>query len=342
MIFGQISWQTIANLVVIFILMIILLKLAQSYFLTKLTAIYKKTKAEKYYFITRLIQGKNLIIIGVAFLLATHIVRYPAENYFLQKLAWVALIILLTKEFIGIISHIILERLLAQHLKHSTARLISDIIGHILSVVIWIVVGLVVLQNVGVQLTALIGSLGILGVALAFGVQSILTDILAYFSIIFDRPFELDDYVVLGKDRLDSGVVKKIGIKSTRIESINGEQIIVPNKELTNIRLYNYAKLNRRRVELVFYLDYHSTQAKRTKLPIEVKSALSKIGEIEYQDCYLNNLDQFGIGYKLVYFLADRDFVKHLQIRQSVTEQLLEVIQGLDLVLIGKSFSVDQ
>ncbi len=89
-------------------------------------------------------------------------------------------------------------------------------------------------------------------------------------------------------------------------------------------------------------LDYHSTQAKRTKLPIEVKSALSKIGEIEYQDCYLNNLDQFGIGYKLVYFLADRDFVKHLQIRQSVTEQLLEVIQGLDLVLIGKSFSVDQ
>lgn len=342
MIFGQISWQTIANLVVIFILMIILLKLAQSYFLTKLNAIYKKTKAEKYYFITRLIQGKNLIIIGVAFLLATHIVRYPAENYFLQKLAWVALIILLTKEFIGIISHIILERLLAQHLKHSTARLISDIIGHILSVVIWIVVGLVVLQNVGVQLTALIGSLGILGVALAFGVQSILTDILAYFSIIFDRPFELDDYVVLGKDRLDSGVVKKIGIKSTRIESINGEQIIVPNKELTNIRLYNYAKLNRRRVELVFYLDYHSTQAKRTKLPIEVKSALSKIGEIEYQDCYLNNLDQFGIGYKLVYFLADRDFVKHLQIRQSVTEQLLEVIQGLDLVLIGKSFSVDQ
>ena len=342
MIFGQISWQTIANLVVIFILMIILLKLAQSYFLTKLNAIYKKTKAEKYYFITRLIQGKNLIIIGVAFLLATHIVRYPAENYFLQKLAWVALIILLTKEFIGIISHIILERLLAQHLKHSTARLISDIIGHILSVVIWIVVGLVVLQNVGVQLTALIGSLGILGVALAFGVQSILTDILAYFSIIFDRPFELDDYVVLGKDRLDSGVVKKIGIKSTRIESINGEQIIVPNKELTNIRLYNYAKLNRRRVELVFYLDYHSTQAKRTKLPIEVKSALSKIGEIEYQDCYLNNLDQFGIGYKLVYFLADRDFVKHLQIRQSVIEQLLEVIQGLDLVLIGKSFSVDQ
>ena len=106
---------------------------------------------------------------------------------------------------------------------------VIDLIGKIAKVVVWVVAILFILSNVGYDISTLLAGLGIGGIAIAFALQNVLSDIFASFSIYLDKPFIVGDYIVVGAD---SGVVQKIGIKSTRIETLQGEELIISNKEL--------------------------------------------------------------------------------------------------------------
>jgi len=108
--------------------------------------------------------------------------------------------------------------------------------------ILWIIAILILLENFGVNITTLIAGLGIGGIAIAFALQAILGDVIASFSIYFDRPFEIGDYIVTGDI---AGNVKKIGIKSTKIDSLTGEEIIIPNKDLGNSRVRNYKRMQK-------------------------------------------------------------------------------------------------
>ncbi|MDP2717839.1 MAG: mechanosensitive ion channel, partial [Candidatus Micrarchaeota archaeon] len=121
-----------------------------------------------------------------------------------------------------------------------------EAIAHLL---VWIGALLLVLGNLGVDITAIIAGLGIGGLAVAIAAQSVLGDVFAAFSIYFDKPFKKGDFIIIGSDM---GVVKHIGIKTTRIQALGGQELVVSNKELTESRVNNYKRMEKRRVVFAF------------------------------------------------------------------------------------------
>ena len=124
------------------------------------------------------------------------------------------------------------------------------LLSGIFKLIVWVTAGLLLLSNFGVNVTSLIAGLGVGGIAIAFALQNVLTDLFSAFTIYFDKPFKVGDLITLGTDR---GTIKKIGLKSTRIQTLQGEELIVSNRELTSVRINNFKKITKRKI--VFNFD---------------------------------------------------------------------------------------
>lgn len=138
---------------------------------------------------------------------------------------------------------------------------------------IWIIASLMVLSNLGIEITPLIAGLGIGGLAVGLALQGILGDLFSAFTIYFDKPFEEGDFIIIGEDM---GTIKHIGIKSTRIQALGGQELVVSNSELTSTRVNNYKKMNTRRVVFNFGLEYKTPVIKLKKIKKMVEEIIKK------------------------------------------------------------------
>ncbi len=174
---------------------------------------------------------------------------------------------------------------------------------------------LVVLQNLGFNVTTLLGGLGVGGIAIAFALQSVLGDVFASLSIFFDKPFKSGDFIVIGDDM---GVVEKIGIKSTRIKTLQGEELVVSNKELTETRIHNYKQMRERRIAFTFGITYDAT----AKQIDQVNQAVTKIiDDIEKTRLDRVHFFQFGdsaLTFEVVYFIEDSEYNVYMDIQQQI------------------------
>ncbi|MFH1670885.1 MAG: mechanosensitive ion channel domain-containing protein, partial [Patescibacteria group bacterium] len=122
---------------------------------------------------------------------------------------------------------------------------VSSIFSIFIKFALWSIGLLLILSNLGFNITSLVAGLGIGGLAISLALQSILTDVFSSLSIAVDKPFQEGDFIVVGSDK---GTVKHIGIKTTRLQSLQGEEIVISNTELTTARVQNFRKLQKRRV----------------------------------------------------------------------------------------------
>ncbi|NQV12752.1 MAG: mechanosensitive ion channel family protein [Parcubacteria group bacterium] len=180
-----------------------------------------------------------------------------------------------------------------------------DFAGRLAKGAIWIVAVILVMQNLGYEITTLVAGLGIGGVAVAFALQSVLTDIFASFSIYFDKPFQIGDYIEIGKDK---GHVKKIGIKSTRLETLQGEELIISNQELTESRVSNFKKMDKRRVIFRIYLEYGTPQEKLELIPDLMKKIINGVDQASYHKTYFKQFSSSGLEYETLYYIATRKY----------------------------------
>jgi small-conductance mechanosensitive channel len=199
-----------------------------------------------------------------------------------------------------------------------------ELIGKILKVILWLVAVILVFQNLGYNVSALVAGLGIGGIAIAFAIQNILTDIFSSFSIYFDRPFQEGDYIVIGDD---SGVVKKIGMKSTRVQSLQGEELIISNKELTETRIHNYKKMRERRISFNFGVVYETSNEKLRKIPEIVKSITDKINLVRLDRVHFDKFGDFSLSFEVVYYLNTSDYNKYMDIQQEINFGLKEALE---------------
>jgi len=199
----------------------------------------------------------------------------------------------------------------------------------IVNTILWSIGALLLLSNLGINITSLVASLGIGGVAIALAVQTILGDIFSAFSIYFDKPFEVGDFIVIGDD---SGIVGKIGLKSTRLQTLRGEELIISNKELTSTRIQNFKKLDRRREVLVLSVVYDTGMKKLRSIPDLAKQAVEKSVDAIFDRCHLNTLSDSSIDYELVYYVDSGDFVAYMDAKQTILQHLLESFRekGID------------
>jgi small-conductance mechanosensitive channel len=195
-------------------------------------------------------------------------------------------------------------------------------------VLVWVVAFLIYIQNLGYDITALVGGLGIGGIALAFAVQNLLSDFFSSFSIYMDKPFRVGDFVKVGED---VGTVMKIGIKSTRLKTLAGPELIIPNKEITETRILNYHLMNERRVEMNFGIAYETPREKMREVPAMIEEICEGIENCRFGRAHLVNFGASTLDYDVIYFVEGDDFNLYRNIHQELSLKILERFDAAEI-----------
>lgn len=197
----------------------------------------------------------------------------------------------------------------------------SDMIILSARIILWLLGGLFVLSNLGIEITSLIAGLGIGGIAVAFALQGILSDLFASFSIYFDKPFRVGDFVVIGSD---SGTVEKIGIKTTRIRTLQGEELVVSNNELTTARVQNFKKLERRRVVARFGVLYETDKAQLRAIPEYVRDLFESISQATLDRVHFASFGDSSLEFEVVYYIESDDYTVFMDLQQQFNYGLFD------------------
>ena len=193
-------------------------------------------------------------------------------------------------------------------------RSLKGILG-ITKLIIWGIAIVFFLDNLGFKISAVIAGLGIGGVAIALAAQAILGDLFSYFSIIFDRPFEIGDFIIIGEYL---GSVEYIGIKTTRIRSLGGEQLIFSNTDLTNSRVRNYKRMEKRRVVFKLGVIYQTPLEKLKEIPKVIKNVIKGVKDTAFDRAHFFSYGDFSLVFEVVYYIIGADYNKYMDIQQEI------------------------
>ncbi len=193
----------------------------------------------------------------------------------------------------------------------------------ILRTLVWVAAVLFVLDNLGVNISAVLTGLGIGGVAVALAAQAILGDLFNFFVILLDKPFAIGDFIV--SDAV-SGTIEHVGLKSTRIRSISGEMVVVSNSNLLGSRIRNYKDLTKRRVVFKTGIVYGTSPEILKKIPALMKKAVQGVPKAEFDRCNLFNCGDYALEFETVYYLTEPDYNAYMAAHEKT---LLGVLEGL-------------
>jgi small-conductance mechanosensitive channel len=196
-------------------------------------------------------------------------------------------------------------------------------VGFILRLVLWIVILLMILDNLGVNITTLVASLGIGGIAVALAVQNVLGDLFASLSIVLDKPFVNGDFVIVDKYL---GTVEYVGLKTTRIRSLGGEQLIFSNADLLKSRLQNMTRMSRRRVVFSVAVTYDTPRDKLAELPAMLTEIVKAQPDVTFDRAHFQGIGPAAMNFEVVYWVESPDYVRFMDTQQQV---LLQIVDGL-------------
>ncbi len=208
------------------------------------------------------------------------------------------------------------------HSADRNAKTMVTIVRFVAGVVIWALVVLLALDNLGVQVGALLAGLGIGGIAVALAVQNVLGDLLASVSIALDKPFEVGDFLSLEGGFM--GSVEAIGIKSTRLRALSGEQIVMPNAEMVKARIRNFGRMQQRRAVFAFGVTYGTPRERLAEVPAIVKAAVESQPDTRFDRCHLLSFGPSSLDYETVYFVTTPDFNRYADVQQAIVLKLVE------------------
>ena len=194
------------------------------------------------------------------------------------------------------------------------------LLGFAARVAIWAVVVLVLLDQLGFNITALVAGLGIGGIAIALAVQNILGDLFAALAIVVDKPFVVGDFIVVDNVK---GTVEHVGLKTTRLRSLGGEQIVVSNSDLLRSRVSNYRRMQERRV--VFHLDvtYDTAPDKVERIPAIVREVVGTQNPTRFDRCHFLAWMDSALRIETVYYVLDADYTRFADIQHAINIELL-------------------
>lgn len=194
-------------------------------------------------------------------------------------------------------------------------------LGLLARMLVWILVALLILTNAGVQIGPLVAGLGVGGIAIALAVQTVLKDLLASLSIMLDKPFVVGDFLVLG-DLL--GAVEYIGLKTTRIRSLSGEQLVFSNNDLLESRIRNFGRMRERRVVFKLGVTYQTPRDSLSKIPGMIKNAIQSQEMTRFDRCHFNEYGNFSLNFETVFYIATPDYNKYMDIQQAINLSIHE------------------
>lgn len=200
----------------------------------------------------------------------------------------------------------------------------------IINVFIWTVGILFLLDNWGMDVTAIIASLGIGGIAIALAAQNIVGDIFNYFVIFFDKPFEVGDFVVIDDK---NGVIEYVGLKTTRIKTLSGEQLVFSNSDLTNSRIHNFKQMERRRIVFKVRTNYETTHDQLREIPALLKTIVLEQKPVTFDRAHFFAYTDSGLDFEIVYYVESGDYNLYMDIQQAINLRIHEEFEKRNIGL---------
>lgn len=191
----------------------------------------------------------------------------------------------------------------------------------LITLVVWGIGLMFLLDNLGFKISAVIAGLGIGGIAVALAAQAILGDLFSYFVIFFDRPFETGDFIIIDNKL---GVVEHIGIKTTRIKSLSGEQLVFSNTDLTNSRVHNFKKMEKRRVVFNLGVIYQTKLEQLKEIPAVVKKIIDEQEGADFDRGHFAAYGDFSLNFEFVYYVVGADYNRYMDIQQYINLKIFE------------------
>ncbi|QEA13621.1 mechanosensitive ion channel family protein [Comamonas flocculans] len=273
-------------------------------------------------------RGWLLLLLSLAVALRTLHLSRPLPDV-LSQLIYV---------LVGVQLALWLSRLLVRSLEHLAHQdgaprnpVMLGIIKWSTQLIVWVVLLLAVLSNAGVNVNAFIASLGIGGVAVALAAQSVLGDLLASISIGLDKPFEVGEYIEFDKV---SGTVSHVGIKSTRIASLSGEELAISNAQILGKLVHNYSRMQERRVAYALSIAVDTPREKAEAIVQEVRALIASIEGVRFDRGHLIGFGDAALNYEFIYYVLSPQFVQHRDVQQHITLGILALLEGLQVRLV--------
>lgn len=209
----------------------------------------------------------------------------------------------------------------------------AAIIDFVLRLVVWIVFTLMVLDNLGFNITTLVASLGISGIAVALAVQNILGDLFASLSIVLDKPFVVGDFIIVD-DKL--GTVEYIGLKTTRLRGLGGDQIIFSNGDILRARILNQTRMHTRRAAFILRVRQGTTEEQLREIPQLLKEAvLSQEATASFERSHFSGLGEWSFDFETVYWIKSPDYFVFMDTQQAVYLRVVGALaeRGIELAI---------
>ncbi len=261
---------------------------------------------------------------------ATVFVRPPAPVLDAVRLAFIVVTVIQAAMIVReVLASLVTRR--AHRLSADASSLASavSILHWVIGVAVWSVALLIVLDNLGVDITALLAGFGVAGVAIGLAAQGIFKDLFSALSILFDKPFRKGDFIVFD-DVL--GEVEEIGLKTTRLRSLSGEQVVVANTNLLDETIRNYQRLRERRVAMRIGVTYQTAPQKLAALRGWIEEEIEAVDKTRFDRAHFADYGASSLDYEIVYFVESREYADFMDARHAVNLALFRrfAAEGVD------------
>lgn len=304
---------------------VIILRILKTVGISRIKVITEKTKTSIDDFFVMTLQRA---VMPLLYLLAVYIgFKYLTFPERVNNIAGVAALFILTFFVLRMITSVIgffFNKMVMRARKDEQSVKASKGILLIIQIFVWIIGLLFLVDNLGYDITTIVAGLGIGGIAIALAAQTILGDLFSYFVIFFDKPFEVDDFVVLDDK---AGRIEHIGIKTTRIRSLGGEQLVCSNTDLTNARLHNYKRMLERRILFQFGVTYDTPAQKLKKIPQQVKAIISSVADTRFDRTHFLSFADSSLNFEVVYFVLSPDYNMYMDRQHEINIRLYELFE---------------
>ena len=305
----------------ILIVVFIILKLIQAVAVRKLSRLAVSTSNQIDDLLVGLLKRTKgfILIIAAAYLASLTITLKPSVGQLWQKVVILALILQAGFWASSAIAFAIGNIIKKRSEEDFSSKTTITFLGFVARFVLWIVILLLILDNLGVNITGLVAGLGIGGVAVALAVQNILGDLLASLSIVLDKPFVIGDFITV--DSL-SGTIEHIGLKTTRVRSLSGEQLIFSNNDLLKSRIRNYRRMSERRIIFNFGVVYQTPLEKLKTIKMIVRDIIDKTETARFDRVHFKEYGDSSLNFEAAYFVQSSDYSTYMDVQESINLEI--------------------
>ena len=260
-----------------------------------------------------------LLFVILAIYLGTRVIALPAGiEGFIRAVTLIALVvqaaIWISNFVFGLVAREA-ERQALQGSGDATLKNAISLVQFAVRVVVWSVAALMILSNLGVDVTALVAGLGIGGIAIGLAAQGIISDLFASLSIVLDKPFVTGDFIIFGDFM---GTVERIGLKTTRIRALSGEQVVVANADLLATRIRNYKRMQERRIVFKVGVTYQTPPEALEKIPTILREAVEAQSPTRFDRSNFQSFGDFALMFETVYYVLSADYAIYMNIQEQI------------------------